>query len=403
MRQKPAELISIIPARGGSKGIPRKNIIPLNGIPLIAYTIRASVESRYIHRTIVSTDDKHIVDISRSYGAEIIKRPGKIAQDDTPTEAVIKHALEYLVKKEKYAPAHVILLQPTSPLRTVNDIDLSYEQFLSGTGDSLLSVCKSHSFIWKKTNTFGVPINYDYRSRPRRQDLYQYRENGAIYIFKRELFLTNNNRLRGRILLYEMEEDRSIEIDNPFDILIAETILKTSPETQSNMSLNRELRKLIQGLKMLITDVDGVLTDGGMYYDHKGEIMKKFNTKDGMGLEQVAEKGIKVAIITREKSQIAVQRAKKLKIENVFTGIPDKLSVVKNLARKHDINLHEIGYIGDDLNDLEVLRNVGLPFAVQNASREVKSVAKYITRMEGGKGAVREVCDLITSLMASNQ
>lgn len=204
-------------------------------------------------------------------------------------------------------------------------------------------------------------------------------------------------------MLYEMEEDRSIEIDNPFDILIAETILKTSPETQSNMSLNRELRKLIQGLKMLITDVDGVLTDGGMYYDHKGEIMKKFNTKDGMGLEQVAEKGIKVAIITREKSQIAVQRAKKLKIENVFTGIPDKLSVVKNLARKHDINLHEIGYIGDDLNDLEVLRNVGLPFAVQNASREVKSVAKYITRMEGGKGAVREVCDLITSLMASNQ
>lgn len=389
------KLISIIPARGGSRGISKKNIIPVNGVPLICHTIKASIDSRHVQRTIVSTDSDEIAAIAAGHGAEVFMRPAELALDDTPTEPVMENVLDTLKQKEGYSPEYVCLLQPTSPLRVGGDIDSAFEQIIEEGSDSLLSGCDSHSFLWKKGGGSAVPINYDFGKRPRRQEMEQYRENGAIYIFKNSLFADSGNRLGGEISLYVMDESRSVEIDTEFDLKLVEYVMsQQAPELSA-------AGKLAKRIKMFITDVDGVLTDGGMYYSAKGEEMKRFSTIDGMGLERLKGIGVKIAIITKENSSIAGARAKKLKIDDIFLGVDDKLPVVKKLIEKYDIKMEEVCYIGDDINDIEVLKNVGFPAAVSNAVPEVKAIAGYITNKGGGHGGVREITDFIYGIKSN--
>ena len=148
-------------------------------------------------------------------------------------------------------------------------------------------------------------------------------------------------------------------------------------------------------MRLLCVDVDGVLTDAGMYYGPDGEVLKKFNTRDGMGLARVREAGVAVAIISGEDSAIVHARAAKLKIDDVFCGASDKLSAVRELCAKHVMTLDEVAFVGDDLNDLPALEQVGLACAVADAAEQVQAVARYVTRRRGGDGAVREVCELI--------
>jgi YrbI family 3-deoxy-D-manno-octulosonate 8-phosphate phosphatase len=146
---------------------------------------------------------------------------------------------------------------------------------------------------------------------------------------------------------------------------------------------------------LLCVDVDGVLTDAGMYYGPDGEVLKKFNTRDGMGLARVREAGVAVAIISGEDSAIVHARAAKLKIDEVFSGVANKLDVVKDLTASHNLAPDEVAYIGDDVNDLAAMNCVGLACAVTDAADPVKAIAHYVTQHRGGDGAVREVCELI--------
>ena len=155
--------------------------------------------------------------------------------------------------------------------------------------------------------------------------------------------------------------------------------------------------KLLKKIRALVLDVDGVLTDGGMYYGPAGEGLKRFNVKDGLGLRMIGEAGLAIALISGENSEILKRRAEKLKIENVFVGIEDKLATLKEFLATRQIGLDEVAYVGDDLNDLGVLGAVGLPIAVSDAVPQVRKAAKWITSRRGGDGAVREVCDLILS------
>ncbi len=148
-------------------------------------------------------------------------------------------------------------------------------------------------------------------------------------------------------------------------------------------------------MRLLCVDVDGVLTDAGMYYGPDGEVLKKFNTRDGLGLARVREVGVAVAIISGEDSAIVHARAAKLKIDEVFSGIADKLSVIKSLVTRHGIAPEDVAYVGDDLNDLSAMKFVGLPCAVADAADPIKDAAQYVTHRRGGDGAVREVCELI--------
>jgi 3-deoxy-D-manno-octulosonate 8-phosphate phosphatase (KDO 8-P phosphatase) len=161
-----------------------------------------------------------------------------------------------------------------------------------------------------------------------------------------------------------------------------------------------DLEQRARRVRLLCVDVDGVLTDAGMYYGPDGEVLKKFNTRDGMGLARVRDAGIAVAIISGEDSAIVHARATKLQIDDVFCGASDKLAAVRSLCSKHAIGLSDVAFIGDDLNDLPALECVGVACAVADAADPVLAVAHYVTRRRGGDGAVREVCEMLIAAMA---
>lgn len=218
------ENIAIIPARGGSKGIPKKNIVDFLGQPLITYTIEQALGSKRIDEVYVSTDADDIAQISKKAGAKIINRPENIAGDEATTESALIHALNELERKNK-KPDLVVLLQCTSPLRREKDIDETVKLVIEEEYDSALTVCEDHSFYWKEMDESAKPINYDPRERKRRQDLdKRYRENGSIYVFKADILEEKECRLGGNIGLYEMPELYSFEIDVPEDLKITEAI-----------------------------------------------------------------------------------------------------------------------------------------------------------------------------------
>jgi 3-deoxy-D-manno-octulosonate 8-phosphate phosphatase (KDO 8-P phosphatase) len=156
-----------------------------------------------------------------------------------------------------------------------------------------------------------------------------------------------------------------------------------------------EVRDRARRVRLLCLDVDGVLTDAGMYYGPDGEVLKKFNTRDGMGLARVRAAGVAVAIISGEDSAIVHARAAKLQIDDVFCGASDKLGAVDELCMRHALARDEVAFVGDDLNDLSALERVGLACAVADAADPVQTIAHYVTHRRGGDGAVREVCELL--------
>jgi N-acylneuraminate cytidylyltransferase len=222
------DYLAIIPARGGSKGVPRKNLRLLLGKPLIVWTIESARESRRLGRVIVSTEDGEIAEIAKRAGAEVpFRRPHDLAQDATTTEAVLFHALD-AIEPEGYRPDAVVLLQPTSPARRAGTIDRAIEQFESQKADSLVSVCETHHFFWRDPR--NPSASYDYRNRPRRQDIPAserwMRENGSIYVTSASTLRECGNRLGGRITMYEMGEDESWEIDTETDFRIVEALMR---------------------------------------------------------------------------------------------------------------------------------------------------------------------------------
>ncbi len=216
---------AIIPARGGSKGLPRKNIKNLANKPLIAHSIIHAQEAKLVDKIYVSTDDREIAEISRDYGAEIIDRPDELASDTASSESALIHAVKQ-IESTGIAIDLVVFLQCTSPIRTGTDIDNAIAKLKAENADSLLSVSPSHRFLWEEVDGVAKSINYNYRDRPRRQDMQpQYMENGSIYIFKPWVLKELNNRLGGKIVLFPMDEAESWEIDSVLDFEIAEFLL----------------------------------------------------------------------------------------------------------------------------------------------------------------------------------
>lgn len=218
-------VIAIIPARGGSRGVPYKNLRPLVGKPLIAHSILHAQDARLVDRVYVSTNDSEIAAVSQDYGVSVICRPDELADDTASSESALIHALSE-IEKTDVSPDIVVFLQCTSPVRTGVDIDQAIAQFQAENADSLLSVSPSHKFFWKQVDGVAQPINYDYLHRPRRQDMKpQFVENGSIYIFKPWVLKDLGNRLGGKISLFLMSEAAAWEIDSFTDFKVAESLL----------------------------------------------------------------------------------------------------------------------------------------------------------------------------------
>jgi len=385
-------IISIIPARGGSKGILRKNTKFLYNKPLIAYSIEQSLNSKLIDDTFVSTEDDEIKMISMKYGAKVINRPLELATDTSSTESVLLHASKELNNNFDY----MVLLQPTSPIRYPKQIDEAIELIQKENTDSLLSVYKNESFLWNKK---GQSLNYDFKNRPRRQDKdWELVENGSIYITKKEILLKEKNRLGGKILTYLMPRWMSFEIDEQFDFELVEYLLKTKYR-----ELNLDYyKKIIKDLKLIIFDVDGVFTDGSVYLDNKNNESLRFSRIDGKGIELLCKKGFDLAVITSENSEIVKLRMEKLKIRDIFIGIKDKIKIYNELKKKYRLEDKNICFLGDDIQDLNILKIVGFSCCPINAQRVVKENSVYNSPFKGGEGFVRDVCNLILEILLNS-
>jgi YrbI family 3-deoxy-D-manno-octulosonate 8-phosphate phosphatase len=382
--------IAVIPARGGSKGIPKKNLALVAGKPMLWYSLEAARTSNNLAAVVVSTEDREIATYARREGAEVVERPCELACDRTPTEPVLCHAVEQWEAIHRQTIDNVVLLQPTSPIRQRGAVDRAIERFQLAQADSLVSVCEEHSFFWKIEK--GIPMpSYDYRNRPRRQDITApyYRENGSIYITRKNVLMEEQSRLGGVVELFPMSQEESIEVDTQVDLMICHSILGLPQwKSQEGVWKNR-----MRNIKLVAMDVDGVLTDGSVFVDEEGRETRKFSVIDGHGIGMLRERGIPVAFITREQNPVAEHRSRKLGISYFLSGVLNKATAVKQLAEQQGLSLEQVLYIGDDLPDIPVLQRVGCAVAVADACQEALAHAHYVTAQRGGAGAVREVID----------
>lgn len=225
--KKKLDILAVIPARGGSKGIPGKNIKELSGKPLVAYTIEATLQAKTVQRIVISTDDQEIAGIAIKYGAEVIERPADISGDVATSESALLHVLDSLRQREGYHPDLLVFLQCTSPLTLPEDIDGTVQALLNHDADTAFTAAPFHYFIWSQ-NFDGsmMGINHDVQKRLMRQQRNdQFIESGAIYAMRVQGFLEHKHRFFGKTVMYELPKERCFEIDESIDLVIAEQLL----------------------------------------------------------------------------------------------------------------------------------------------------------------------------------
>lgn len=384
--------VAFIPVRGGSKSIPLKNIKLIGGKPLVYWAVKAACGCKYINKVYVTTDSEKIKETVENFKSgieadlfekvEVIGRSEESASDTASTEFVM---LEFA---NNYDFNNIVLIQATSPLLQSKDLDSGFETFLTEGTDSVISVVRQKRFHWENDEKgYAHPTNYDVYHRPRRQEFKGFLvENGAFYISSKEALIKSKNRISGNIKAVEMNEDTFWEIDEPSDWVVIEALMEKNGTIA---------RSEMPEIKMLLTDCDGCLTDGGMYYAESGDELKKFNTRDGMGFRMLKKKGILTGIVTGENVKLNRRRAEKLELDILKAGVTDKLSVVKELCVQYGLTMRDIVYIGDDINDLEVIKAAGMGCCPADAVEEVKKVADYVAIQKGGRGVIREVAEMI--------
>ena len=375
-------VIAFIPARGASKSIPKKNIKSFCGKPLIFWNLQ-ELQKSVVKEIIVATDNEEIKDIVNSFNFSKVKvynRNSKNSEDTSSTESVM---LEYIFQSNLSDADTFMLVQATSPFTQASDFNEALSLFKDY--DSVLSCCESKRFSWKD----GKALNYDIYNRPRRQDFKGTMiENGAFYISSVSAIKETKNRISGAIGIYQMPEYTYTEIDEQEDWIVAESLMK-------RFVLKNKLHDFSK-IKLFLSDVDGVLTDAGMYYTESGDEFKKFSTYDGMGFQLLQKTGVKVGIITSEDRDLNRRRAKKLGLDFDFHGTKDKLQIVTDLCKKENIFLKEVAYVGDDVNCFELLSNIGFAACPNNAVEKIKLIPNIIQlEKNGGEGVVREFIELI--------
>lgn len=391
--------VAVIPARGGSKGVPRKNLRRIGGIPLIQRAVRAATAADQVDLVVVSTDDDEIAELSTAAGARVIRRPAEISGDTASSESAVLHALDAL-EDEGEKVAVVVFIQATSPFISGERIDIAVDDVRSGRYDSMFSAHETYGFLWRRGDSGGgdsggsddgndgggptaEAINHDAAHRPRRQDREpHYLETGAFYVFQADGFRRAGHRFFGRIGIVEVPERTAIEIDDEQQLAVASAlaVLVDQPESIA--------------VKAVVTDFDGVHTDDTALVDAESREQVRVSREDGMGVARLRRAGIPMLILSTEVNPVVRARADKLHVP-VLHGIDDKEKALAAWAAENGIALADIAYLGNDVNDLPAMRIVGWPVAVANAHHEVRAAARVVLAKSGGQGAVRELIERV--------
>jgi N-acylneuraminate cytidylyltransferase len=396
-------ILALIPARGGSKSIPHKNIRPLAGLPLIAYSVAAAAASKRVTRIIVSTDDAEIARIARDFGAETpFLRPAEFSQDNTLDLPVFTHALGWLKEHENYQPEILVQLRPTSPLRPPDCVDQAIQVLLDHPeADSVRGVIPSGQNpykMWQFTDQGrmtpllslpGVPEPFN---APRQALPPTYWQTGHIDTIRLSTILQKGSLSGDVIYPLQIDPRYAVDIDTLRDWQRAEWLIN-----QGDLKIiqpGRVRRPLPVKIDLLVFDFDGVMTDDRVWVDQDGRESVAANRRDGLGIAMLHKAGIPMVVLSTETNPIVSARCRKLGL-TVIQGIEDKQAALSSLLQERKLDPKNVIYLGNDVNDLPCFSGVGCAVVVADAHPDVISQADLLLTQKGGHGAVRELCDKI--------
>ncbi len=394
--------VAIIPARGGSEGLPGKNVARVGGVPLVARAVHAALAAHRIGRVVVTTDDAEIADAAVAAGAEVVSRPAELASATASSESALLHALDAMADGPAAAPEDArvtVFIQATSPFIDPADLDAAIERVASGERDVVFSAAPTHVFLWRDDQPLGtaVGVNHDAAHRQRRQDREpEYAETGAFYVFGTDAFRRARHRFFGRVGIQPVPPDHAIEIDDSGDLERARALAPHLDRVlaASSFPYRTGSRHPHIDVDALVTDFDGVHTDDSASVDELGRESVQVSRADGAGIARLRAAGVPVLILSAEANPVVGRRADKLGVE-CRQGVADKGEALREWAEHRGIRLDRIAYLGNDRGDLPALALAGWPVVVPDAAPAARAAARHVLIRRGGHGAVRELADLI--------
>ena len=401
------EILALIPARGGSKGIPRKNIRNFAGYPLIAWSIAAGKQAACVTRIVVSTDDEEIAAVAREYGAETpFLRPSEFAQDNTPDLPVFEHALQWLGEKEDYKPGIVVQLRPTSPIRPKHCVDSAVSILLEHPdADCVRGVVpagQNPHKMWRFSGE-GQPMKpllevdgiAEPYNAPRQLLPPVYWQTGHIDAI-RVSTIKQKRSLTGDVIYPLVIDPRyTVDIDTLSDWAKYELLVASGVEIVTPGKMRRPMPERVD---LVICDFDGVITDNRVWVDQDGTESVAAYRSDSIRVKELRAIGIEVMILSSEPNRVVEARARKMGVQAIHgVGIHEKGHAMRDILQQKNIRAENVVYIGNDLNDLPCFEIAGWSVAVADAYPEVIRAADFVLSKGGGHGALREVCDLLLS------
>ncbi|WP_407111002.1 cytidylyltransferase domain-containing protein [Streptomyces sp. DSM 116494] len=430
-------VLAVIPARGGSKGVPAKNLAPVGGVPLVARAVRECRAARNVTDVVVSTDDQAIAAAARQAGAEVVLRPAAIAGDTATSEAAVLHAMESHEALHGARVDVVLLVQCTSPFLLREDVDGVAAAVADGGADTAVTVAPFHGFLWREEpaghrasttavlrtpapaaagsgpgsgtaddrkaapaatdapagadagSAGGHGVNHDKSFRPRRQDRPQdFLETGAAYAMDAAGFREHRHRFFGRTELVRTDPARVLEIDDPHELARARALAPLFDAARPGAL------PTAADIDAVVLDFDGTQTDDRVLIDSDGREFVSVHRGDGLGIGALRRSGLKMLILSTEQNPVVAARARKLRLP-VLHGIDRKDLALKQWCEEQGIAPERVLYVGNDVNDLPCFALVGWPVAVASAHDVVRGAARAVTTLPGGDGAIREIAGWI--------
>ncbi|MEU6401613.1 N-acylneuraminate cytidylyltransferase [Streptomyces sp. NPDC046985] len=424
----PRRVLAVIPARGGSKGVPAKNLAAVGGLPLVARAVRECRAARLVTDVVVSTDDPATAAAARAAGAEVVLRPAALAGDTATSESAVLHAMDAHEALHGAGLDAVLLVQCTSPFLVREDVDAVAAAVVRDGADTAVTVAPFHGFVWRESDgegagdggsggagdderagdsdsdsagsgsgggaAAGAPrggagVNHDKAFRPRRQDRPQdFLETGAAYAMDASGFREHGHRFFGRTDLVRTDPARVLEIDDPHDLARARALAPLF-DAERPAAL-----PTADDVDAVVLDFDGTQTDDRVLIDSEGREFVSVHRGDGLGVAALRRSGLRMLILSTEQNPVVAARARKLKLP-VLHGVDRKDLALKQWCEEQGIAPERVLYVGNDVNDLPCFALVGWPVAVASAHEIVRAAARAVTVLPGGDGAVREIAGWI--------